>query len=389
MDWFWCFLIQLKSPQTYWQCNKKAIKLHWVYKLHFMNIFFSNLQANYTVAFPSHINRVIKKQLHILSSNKLLHHLLGHADSDQWRSLYVRARAAAWGFSIWFLLWWQELLADWLALQNVLTSVLLLPCPYFLRSGLLWHGLTLRLADWLSSPLANDGSSSLSSSCTSPTLPPSLFALLLIIWAAALDTTRKFHRFCWCSQWVMAMRFIASANVFGFGSEQGASTCRIEAFPVVSFQIQKCSLLHAYMVWLNNMVVLWFCKGAVEVSVMSWCLSSARLLGSDRRQVDRHWESWMWVINWKWRRDVKTSLLQSTPLCLPYIVKTGSVWMFQHGGVTLHPPPSAPITTGLLIQLDRFHSIIYHNVKTSLCVHWVFSAGRHSLASVLPSVQFT
>lgn len=236
-------------------------------------------------------------------------------------------------FLIGFLQWWWELLADWLALQNVLTYILRLPCPYFLRSGLLWHGPTLRLADWLSSPLANDGGCSLSSSCTSPTPPPSLSALLPIIWAAALDTTRKFHRFCWCSQWVMAMWFIASANAFGVGSEQGAGACRIASFPVVSFQIQKCSLLNAYKVWINN------------VSVMSWCLSSARLVGSDRRQVDGHWDSWMWVINWKWWRDVETSLLQSAAVCWPYIVKTGSVWVIQHGESEKTPPTPPSLHT--------------------------------------------
>lgn len=43
MDWFLYFLFQSKSPQTYWQCNKKAIKLYCVYKIHFMNIFQSDV----------------------------------------------------------------------------------------------------------------------------------------------------------------------------------------------------------------------------------------------------------------------------------------------------------------------------------------------------------
>lgn len=169
MDWFLCFLFQWKNPQTYWQCNKNAIKVQWVNKLHFINIFYFN------VAFTGKLH-VIRKQSLILSSNKFLRHLLGYADSDQRRSLSMRAWAATWGFLIWFLLWWRELSADWLALQNVLISILLLPCPYFLRSGLLWHGPALRLADWLSSPLANDAGCSLSSSssCTSPTPPPSI-----------------------------------------------------------------------------------------------------------------------------------------------------------------------------------------------------------------------
>lgn len=40
------------------------------------------LPANYTVVFPSLLN--LKKLSRILSSNKFLRHLLGHADSDQW-----------------------------------------------------------------------------------------------------------------------------------------------------------------------------------------------------------------------------------------------------------------------------------------------------------------
>lgn len=86
------------------------------------------------------------------------------------------------------------LLADLLALQNVLTSILLLPCPYFLRSGLLWHGLTLRLADWLSSPLANDGGGSLSSSCTSPSSPSLPPSLPLLAVRPAADNTRRSTR---------------------------------------------------------------------------------------------------------------------------------------------------------------------------------------------------
>lgn len=121
-------------------------------------------------------------------------HLLGLADSDLRRSLCMRAWTATRGFLIWFLsvmlgaVGWFAGAAECAYLHSAAAL------PIFLRSGLLWHGRTLRLAGWLSSPLANDGGGSLSSSCTSPSspsLPPSL--PLLAVHPAA-DNTRSSTR---------------------------------------------------------------------------------------------------------------------------------------------------------------------------------------------------
>lgn len=68
---------------------------------------------------------------------------------------------AAPGFSIWFLYHILEAVSRMVADAKCAYGHCV-GSPIFLRCGLLWHCLTLRLADWLSSPLANDGGCSLS-----------------------------------------------------------------------------------------------------------------------------------------------------------------------------------------------------------------------------------
>lgn len=69
---------------------------------------------------------------------------------------YKSILTAAPGFSIWFLYHILEAVSRMVA-DTKCAYGHCVGLPIFLRCGLLWHCLTPRLTDWLSSPLANDG----------------------------------------------------------------------------------------------------------------------------------------------------------------------------------------------------------------------------------------
>lgn len=162
--------------------------------------------------------------------------------------------------------------------MNVVPSILLRPRPYFLRSGLLWHGLTLRLADWLSSPLAND-------SRLQPLLPCTFLTA-----DNTSSSTRHRQKIPPC----LLVQPVSNGHVIYcpckcIGSEQGAATCKIASLPVVSFQIQKCCLIQAYKVWINTVVVGFFLKKVVGVSRLG--LIICQVAWSRQKTVDGAWES--------------------------------------------------------------------------------------------------